>query len=51
MATGTNARADVRVTRMRIAACVVHTLAEMIEWADRWAKSRPPAADPAPAVR
>jgi dipeptidyl aminopeptidase/acylaminoacyl peptidase len=25
---------------------VLHTLAEMIEWADRWAKNRPPAAAP-----
>jgi dipeptidyl aminopeptidase/acylaminoacyl peptidase len=26
---------------------VLHTLAEMIDWADRWAKSRPPAGAPA----
>jgi hypothetical protein len=25
---------------------VLHTLAEMIEWADRWTTSRPPAAAP-----
>jgi dipeptidyl aminopeptidase/acylaminoacyl peptidase len=25
---------------------VLHTLAEMIEWADRWAKSRSPATVP-----
>lgn len=30
---------------------VLHTLAEMIEWADRWAKNRPADAAPAPADR
>jgi dipeptidyl aminopeptidase/acylaminoacyl peptidase len=30
---------------------VLHTLAEMIEWADRWAKTRPSDTAPAPEAR